>query len=245
MKRSTVFSIAAFVLMTLSLPALGQIFQDPTKWVQLPDMDDGFDQQSQWDITDNEPNLIKADDWQCLDGRLPVTDIHWWGSYFNDEAFQPDGFAILIYSTVQYTDPAIWGPDALLQDYFVPLAQANETVFGVDSVGETVYEYSWDLDPWFQQTTATWYWLSIVAVTPDIGNTPIWGWHTGFGGPDSEPAVKGEVPPGSVIPEGNPVMWQAVDYNYAFALTTIPEPGTLAILGFSALGLLALRRKNK
>jgi len=246
MKRSTAFSIAALVLMTLSLPASGQIIDDPTKWVQLPDMENGFDQQSQWDPSDNEPNLVKADDWQCLDG-LPVTDIHWWGSYFNNVPFEPgdlQGFAILIYADTEI-GPDVWGPGTLLEDYFVPLDDANETEYGTDCEGETVYQYSWDLDPWFSQDILSWYWVSIVAVTPGIGNTPVWGWHTGFGGPGSEPAVKGLVPVDSAIPEGNPEMWQVVDYDFAFALTTVPEPGTLAILGLSALGLLTLRRKNK
>lgn len=117
--------------------------------------------------------------------------------------------------------------------------------------GEKVYLYSVYLqdnpDLWFDQVRGTKYWLSIVADTRNIGSEPIWGWHTGI-----EPdvcgltnAVTGKVGEGETWAIGNPEEWEHMAYNMAFSLTTIPEPGTFAMLGFGALGLFALRRRKK
>jgi hypothetical protein len=254
MKRSTIIAVAVTVLVGFSLPALAregnqaEIF----KWIQPPDMEEGYDLQSQWDATDSEPDIIKADDWMCLDG-LPVTDVHWWGSYYDNEEFTPDGFAILIYEDFEDEEKELYRPGTLLEDYYVPFCNANETVFGVDSLGETVYEYTLYLseDEWFYQDQDTWYWISIVAITPDIGSTPIWGWHTGVELPGMEgtaPAVTGKVDQTCGIPDipvGNPEEWAWMDYNMAFGLTTIPEPATIGLFGAAAVGLVVLRRRKK
>ena len=90
--------------------------------------------------------------------------------------------------------------------------------------------------------------MSIIADTPGFGQTPIWGWHTGFqpagiGGLTN--AVTGKVYVGDPTGEGNPEEWAHIEYNMAFALTTIPEPGTMALIGFGVTGLLALRRRKR
>lgn len=257
MKRSTIFAIALIAIVGLSFQAWARVDGpvDIFKWIQAPDMEEGFDLESQWDPTDSEPDVIKADDWMCPDGR-PVTDIHWWGSYLCDDPYQPEGFAILIYADYYDDEKSFYRPGALLEDYYAPFGDVNETLFGVDLEGETVYEYSLYLpeDDWFYQQQHNYYWISIVAVTPDIGDPPIWGWHTGiepedpFGDLDLSWAVTGKVDQtGGMpnIPEGNPAEWEWMNYNMAFAFTTIPEPGTLALLGTAVAGLLAIRRRSK
>ena len=106
MKRSAIIGIVALVVTAFCVPAIANDSTEITKWEQPPDYENGLDLQSQWDDTDSEPDVIKADDWICPDG-LPITDIHWWGSYINDDQFTPDGFYITIYDN----NPLGVGPD--------------------------------------------------------------------------------------------------------------------------------------
>src|SRR3972149_8016431 len=47
---------------------------------QEPDMLVGLDYSSEFKV----PSLV-ADDWTCSNSLLPVTDIHWWGSYWKTQ----------------------------------------------------------------------------------------------------------------------------------------------------------------
>ncbi len=58
------------------------------KWSQPPVVLDPNDDPpviQGWDEQSNYNMPVVADDWQCDDNR-PVTDIHWWGSYFKIDA---------------------------------------------------------------------------------------------------------------------------------------------------------------
>jgi len=254
MKLAIIVSMAALFVLTLSFSAPAQDNNNNNeiiKWIQPPDMRTGFDQQSQWDFTDGEPDVIKADDWICPDGLL-VTDIHWWGSYFADEQFEPDAFYVNIYANDDRDligDPSDDMPGTWLWGVLADFPGTSETFYGIDSVGEAVYEYSVYLpEGWeFDQDQGVKYWLSIVASTPDHGSVPIWGWHTGFepvGLYGLSSAVTGKVLMGDDWARGNPDEWAHEDYNFAFALTTVPEPGTIVLIGGGILALLGLRRRK-
>jgi hypothetical protein len=254
MKRSAIIGIAALVTaLCVPLTAQGNLIDGIVKYEQPPDFQNGFDLQSQWDNTDSEPDVIKADDWICPDGR-PITDIHWWGSYVADQTFTPDGFYIIFYDNKPMgAGPEDDLPGAVAGGFWVALGLANEVDTGQMTQGEHVYEYSVYLQDvpglWFYQDQGVKYWLSIVADTPNIGSEPIWGWHTGLQ-PEIEGltnAVTGKVlQDGTAPPFGNPDEWEHMNYNMAFAFTTvIPEPGIFSLVGFGALGLLALRPRKK
>ncbi|NPA25355.1 MAG: hypothetical protein GXO34_05980, partial [Deltaproteobacteria bacterium] len=57
------------------------------KWLQPYDLENGIDIKSTIynDLSGNYEWHAVADDWQCRDER-PVTDIHWWGSYWEKDA---------------------------------------------------------------------------------------------------------------------------------------------------------------
>lgn len=89
---------------------------DPVKYVQHPNHDISFDYASH---ILNGVGFLMADDWTCSDG-LPITDIHWWGSYwvppttgpisYSDwrPSAPPGGitkFTIAIFSNVPANDP--------------------------------------------------------------------------------------------------------------------------------------------
>ena len=230
--------LTALVLVGLATTAFAA---DISKGViQLPDMDTGWNLQSQWDLIDGEPNIIRADNWRCPDGR-PVTDIHWWGSYyFNTDGGNPiDAFEISIYAN----NPVQNLPGLLLHREEFALAAVAETPFGVDGNAEQVFQYTAYLNNPFQQTQGEIYWLSIVALTEGTKRWPMWGWHTAVNA-DIEELLLGSAQStkdrGSVNPtfgghEANP--FQDAQYDMAFELTTIPEPSLVALFG---LGMFAI-----
>jgi len=68
------------------------------KWSQLPDMTpNGYDFSSETLV----PSTV-ADDFRCNDPR-PVTDVHWWGSYYTT------GSALLDHNSDNYLDPSFGG----------------------------------------------------------------------------------------------------------------------------------------
>ena len=270
MRRSAAIGIVALIAVTfcLSAAANSNIVDHPTKWIQEPDLswDGSFNIQSQWNPDNTvpgagyNPGVIKADDWIC--NGLPITDIHWWGSYINNDQMAVTGFWINVYDNDQSGDLGSIEddqPGTLLLSWFVPFADANEAYFNENLAlttkpapddYEDVYQYSWDLpeDGWYYQEEDKKYWLSIVAVTPGVfGSAPMWGWHPGLEpvGLATTNAVTGNVLSGSPVGEGYSDQWAHMEYNMAFVLTTIPEPQTYALMGFGVLGLLALRRRKR
>lgn len=240
MIRGLRLGAAALVLLCV---AYGGWAQDIPKGVlQAPDMEFGWNLQSQWDAIDGEPNIIRADNWRCPDGR-PVTDIHWWGSYyFNTGASNPvQTFEVSIYAD---NNPSGNLPGTLLYRETFDSASLNETSVGFDTQGEEVFQYTAYLKDSFEQTAGEVYWLSIVALTEASERWPMWGWHTasaedlnddellGSAQSTKDPTLIDGSHGGNVA---NP--WQDAEYEMAFELTTIPEPSIVALVG---LGMFAL-----
>lgn len=244
-------AIAIALLVTLQVPAIADAPEQPVKWSQLPDMVGGLD----WSSEVKVPSTV-ADDFLCQDG-LPVTDIHWWGSYWlPNNPVPPDGsthsdalpnappggiekFIIRFWTDIP-KDPNIplsfsrpgqelWAVDAY---------QFFETFYGVTTNGEEVYQYNVYLDPadWFLQEQGLIYWISIEAVLQDP--TRQWGWHESK---DhwNDAAVQDFKSSGWVAIQNN-----LYDSDMAFELTTIPEPGSLVALLGGMVALFGVRRRR-
>ena len=140
-----------------------------------------------------------ADDFRCL-GTMPITSIHWWGSYYGWEGpeapvFAPIGWRIGFWSNVAEDpcDPNTFSyPKELLWQMEVDVNRVDETVVGRDSFpqhpSDTCFQYYVELEPneIFRQddynnlTEDNIYWISIAAIYhKGIANVEYpWGWKT-------------------------------------------------------------------
>lgn len=261
-KRSVLVSIAAGAL---ALPALAD--WDPsnpnTKWVQMPQMSGGYDVLSMNGFYPSPPappgtvNKVVADDWLCNDPR-PVTDIHVWGSWWQDQPDpNPVSFQLTIYSDIPagpgtYSQPG----SPLWTTVRVPTVRlwgtGNEMFYDPNNVlppsPETqVWQYNFLLDPseYFNQTPGTIYWLSVQALGPSPGHA--WGWKTSDQHwNDDATWADLPIPPGTwnelrdpLVPDPKPSL------DMAFVLT-VPEPRTYALLaGLGLVGFAAYRRLRR
>jgi len=147
---------------------------DPVKWSQLPNMGPyGYDFSSESSLFS-----VVADDFLCS-SRLPVVDLHWWGSYYAPGPLWPypnsasltdptlandqppgilQGFFVDFYTDVPGgVDPGMpWShPGQLLYRQFVEIALVTEVLYGtvthIGGIEENVWQYNVDLPvPFFQ-----------------------------------------------------------------------------------------------
>lgn len=189
----------------------GKPLEPHTKWSQPPieiDPNDesptycGWDEESH--SKDNDPCRWKivADDWHCL-GSMPVTSIHWWGSFYDWEwpeepeklpPVLPDKWWIAFWSNVSaLSSPTGYSyPDILLHEFAVDYARVEWMVAGKDEYygyhpNDVCYQYYVDLEPeeifWQDDfnlmTEGDIYWISIVAEYNDVSEPYYkWGWKT-------------------------------------------------------------------
>ncbi len=152
---------------------------------QLPDLENGIDIQAS---TGGDPSTIVADDFLCTESG-PITDIHIWGSYADDESLANKNFILLIYADIPVDPPSVMysRPGALLWFYDtwvydeILWADGLQEIFWNPATGEStvdtmVWQYNFDIpiDEAFDQVEGTIYWLGVVEMHGDV----TFGWKT-------------------------------------------------------------------
>jgi len=214
---------------------------------------------------------VVADDWLCT-RTGPVTDIHIWGSWLNDEfPHDPTGlpdpgavtFRLSIHSDIPADPPEYSRPGALLREFvFQPgsfqsqeWGLASEEFFDPNNLDTPiigtdtrVIQYNFFFDPIeaFRQEEGTIYWLDVSA-TVAAGDQAVFGWKT------SQDHFNDDSVYGDWLPDQpGPDEWfelidprTGVSLDQAFVIT--PEPGTLVLLaiGTAAGGFVCLLRRRK
>lgn len=238
MKRALALAPVMSMALILASPAVGDIIYDNGGHndVGVPsDLDElGA-------VTDIELPLVLADDFAFANSVL-LQDVHWWGSYWLPDGggVSPDGddFRLEFYTTDGLA------ADAPAIDPFLSLSigDTGRTDTGdVDALGNTIYEYWYDLDDPVILPALTTFYVSIANNTTD--SEAIWAWSASVGLADADGSL-GQF--GYFLRNDPDIPWAGtvVPGNLAFNLTgtVIPEPATLSLFGIG-LGSLAIRRR--
>jgi hypothetical protein len=240
----------------------------PAKWVQWPDL-----KETGIDVRDDQNAGLRriADDFPCRETG-PVTDVHIWGSWLNDQNVGINAFNLRFWSNNPgQANGGLSHPETLLWEGWItpvgstqPGAQGHFTerpwatvpyehfwdpVTNQWGVDQLVVQYNMYIDPakaFVQRGTSDnpqIYWLEVQAYTSaTVGQ---FGWKT-------RDPVDGHYMDDAVYwvePVGTIGYWEPLKYpngqsiDMAFVIT--PEPATLCLLGAGVAGLVARRIRRK
>jgi hypothetical protein len=223
---------------------------DPnTKWVQMPDLNFGMD------VLATNPKIL-ADDFLCTFSG-PITDIHIWGSWLNNNVGAITNLHVSFHGDIPAGAVQPWsmpGP-VLWQTNFIPgqfterfYTNANEAFYDpninqIVGFDTQVYQYNMFIDPAnaFTQQIGNIYWLDVTVMTTN----GIFGWKTSLQHFNDDAVFDDlpQLPPNwrdMHYPPEHPYHGQSIDL--AFALTTIPEPSAFLLVALGGLAVVALSR---
>ena len=209
----------------------------------------GWDEPSYAPLPAGAPSLkVVADDYRCI-GSMPVTSIHWWGSYLGWDIPelpmpQPESWLITFWSNVppgvanfSYPETPLWRIRVQAHRVNVEYVGQDEFPLNPEMGSDACFQYYLDLEPeelfWQQdyldRTKDNVFWVSIVAIYDSaiqVGNP--WGWKTRpWSWMDDAVTfnLNSEIPiGGSLNPDiVRPLEYQGESYDVAFELDTDPS----------------------
>ncbi len=227
------------------------------KWLQPYDLENGYDIASNIYGTAGtyQTYHVVADDWKSADD-LPVSDFHWWGSYWEktgnglvpytgeQDPYYLTGsspqFYLRIYEdipadqNIPYSHPGklLWERPTAFTGIFV----GHEK--NPDAGGASKFEWNlsyWEEQKWFKPDKDTTYWFSVYQ---DLGPNDkyVWGWETSSEHWNDSATYWDGTKWHEVTPTAQTDM--------AFGLTTVPIPGAIWLLGSGLIGVMGLSRKK-
>lgn len=189
---------------------------------------------------------VNSDDF-VMSGPLTITDIQFWGLYYNYLNFNnipptPDDFTLRIHEFSGGTPKE----DVFFEAYIGEASSRVDSGLDLNCCPLDVYTYTFtglsiNLDPGH-------YLLSIINETPDPTGDGYWHWvssdspGTGSSFWRRENAL-------NIIGQNQAFYdtfnWTESTVEYAFNIAIVPEPATMLLLGSGLIGLIGLRRKFK
>ncbi|MHC4677041.1 MAG: DUF7901 domain-containing protein, partial [Planctomycetota bacterium] len=209
----------------------------------------GWDEPSYAPLPPGAPPMkFVADDYRCI-GSMPVTSIHWWGSYLGwDNPVQPlprpESWLITFWSNVppgvanfSYPETPLWR--IRVQSHRVKVEYVGQDEFPLDPDirPEACFQYYLDLQPeelfWQEEylgkTQENIFWVSIVAIYDSATQVGYpWGWKTRpWSWMDDAVTfnLSGEIPIGGSLDPAivRPLEYQGESYDVSFELDTDPN----------------------
>jgi hypothetical protein len=220
---------------------------DPHKmhFPQLPDPNG-------WDVNSTFPQFL-ADDWQCSETG-PVSDVHFWFSFRQNQPVPIDRIHLSIHSDVPadpknpFSHPGdlLWEAEFIPGDPYtkiIPYGEGDQGWYDPKSGEFVLHDHSLyfqanieNIPEPFHQELGKIYWLDVSIISPEPDRI---GWKTSLDHFNDDAVWWHHIPgtPPLYHELIDPITGQSLDL--AFVIT--PEPGSLIALG---LGMLALLRRR-
>ncbi len=171
-----------------------------------------------------------ADEFALPVGENVITDIHWWGFYYNSTGPAVDDFTIQVYSNVA-------GKPAASADVLdLNIGNVGRTYTGIDTYGKKIFAYSANIAP-LALSAGTTYWLAIMDDTGGTFGSDYWHWAR-------QTYSAGVYAARTALPT---VAWNTGTGILAFNLTDdnyiVPEPAACWLMLVGIAALYAARRR--
>ena len=171
-----------------------------------------------------------------------VQTVRWSGIWIPGTSGAPAPAPDVTTWDVAFYADAAGTPGALLASHSFAAADVSSTFLGTqgwdfgDPYNTSVYAYAATLPSGFGVTAGERYWLSVFSTSPSF--SPQFAWYATAGNGTS---LQQQLGAGMSV-----VATNEVARNRAFGLDgSVPEPGTLLLLGTAAAGLTLRRRRNR